>query len=147
MTAHGHAASSKVTPVAPSMLREETLRFLEKHCVQRLRISEAMFESWPEGLPLIYVFQDTIPVHRFLPLDPVMRPSLARVDRPTSVRPTGFLLSSGQVDYYSIDPRTHKIYRVKQSNRSAAQYEAGIPYLFQTFDELFPKGPAVQPAS
>lgn len=140
MALSAHKTRPDEADFLPSMGREQTLAFLASHGVSSLGLTSQNFEGFKPESPILYIFEDSLPAAVFGALIENRRPSIARVDHPIELKFGGFLATTGQIDYYAIDPKTKKIFRVRSGGKSKI-YEVGIPYLYNPYDELFPKGP------
>ena len=147
MTNIVHATSSRETALLPSMDREQTVAFLQKHQIFSLGLNYETYEKFEPNKPFLYVFEDTLPIGVFELENPTRRPSIARIDNPTELKFGGVLHTAGQIDYYAIDPETEEIFWLRAGG-SRREYKVGLysmPYLFSSHDALFPKGPPVEP--
>lgn len=155
----GDAATREDVPVAPledeageMMGQADIVAFLAAHGVEPLG-------EWRPGEPLLYVIEDAYrtDTHVYRDLPRPLRPSVARLDHPDSVRSGDRSVdrhgvwtelfkivngTGGQVDYYAIDPDTHGVTFIRSS---PSKRDKDYPYvapgnlLFRAHDGLFPK--------
>lgn len=143
---------SEKKEVVPSLTVEETLSFLKQHGTKPL-------EEFEPDQPFLYIFEeqgrgDDGP---FAMISIDKRPSLARVNGPTSIDFTKPLVSTdtpdrvgyrmtnpgGQIDYYAIDGKTKQPVYVRTSFRDtttgAFRYIVLKEHLYEANDALFPR--------
>ena len=121
-----------------SMNRAEILSFLKENNIQPLSL-----KNWTPQTPIIVVFDDSLRKEKgvFQNFSQQDRPSLARVDCPTSIalESDGYALQNGgQIDYYVISPIDKKIRCVK-SSANFTRYFLTQDNIFVPADSLFPK--------
>lgn len=134
------------------MSQADIVSFLASHGVEPLG-------EWRPGEPLLCVIEDGFrtDTSHYQDLARHLRPSIARLDNPDSVRSSDRAVdrhgvwteifkivneTGGQVDYYAIDPDTHAITFVKSSSSIRDQnypYVAPGTLLFRARDDLFPR--------
>ncbi|OGE83867.1 MAG: hypothetical protein A3B23_01280 [Candidatus Colwellbacteria bacterium RIFCSPLOWO2_01_FULL_48_10] len=138
----GHESQEK-----RSMNEQETKLFLESKGIKPLL-------EWQPNQPALYVFEDLYrgddTLMPFKNFPPDRRPSIARIDDPTSLRDARYggipgrvirdLENEGtRVDLYAIDPETQQPV-LAVSEYKIKLYQVKMENLFESADELFPRG-------